>query len=913
MNEAVWRDVPVLGPFVNLRGDGYPAAQTEARITRTSTDMIIFVRCYEPEMGKLRSAANDGDQKLFKDDHLELFVQGAGGDDYFQFVVNSRGARTQLTNKDRAWGGLWTAAGATFEGGWSVEITIPFVTIDRDPESLSALKLNICRDRPHALELSSWSSSRGGQFKRISRFGEIQFVERLPLSWFVQPPAIDGDAAPVVELTCEPFAAKDVENPFLYQPEYTVTVQTFSETVPAAVVEQKAKFVLGEHRTLKLPFTPPSGRKPSVSVTLCDPSGEMILATTDFPIAVADPRREFLRQIKVSLEELKFKTVPAQFASQIEVWRKEAAKCNEQTDLEKIRMLAQALRSVRLATTLPDSDAAAVTFVLPAFTKTTYEQIPEKTGQPLECSVFSGETASMSLNIFALRDLSDVTITVEDMISGAATLAASNLDVRLVVNWWQSSSDSFVSQTPVLVSELLVKDDSMVTPDGVKQRNVFNFDQRVGPFEPAVLKPFTIPAFHNRQLCLTLRTPEAQPAGVYTGRVVVCSSGLPVTTTTCTVTVLPVAWEPTHGKFSAYSYTQLDESLKETDPRPDTRRVPRGYYERYLKLAREYGFNALPVNEDGTAKWNGAGWDIDLSRVREALRLRKQYGLTGATDYYGFLWNFAPMGVVYRTKNIEELKSPAPGTTPDGFVEVCRQLKNLTTEMGFREFYIYAMDEPTYHNKMAHEIALCQLIQKSGLPAVSAIMLEGALEAKDVLSRAILSPEAIVVGERTPIGGLTNAVHYGHPVEDYVRERFIAGLMMWYGGLQGYCPWMMENRWDDFDAKLPNNHRPLGYIYPGQNTPIPTIQLAGYRDGEADFTLLEMLARRVDACRGKKLDSVKQKAFAEADVLARSAPSKFRISYMDASAKLTITDFLEFRAELQRLIIALDPLAEGRW
>ena len=91
MDEAVWRDVPVLGPFVNLRGDGYPVAQTEARITRTAKELVIFLRCYEPNMDKVRAVAGMGDWKLFDDDHVELFVQGAEREsDFYQFVANSR-------------------------------------------------------------------------------------------------------------------------------------------------------------------------------------------------------------------------------------------------------------------------------------------------------------------------------------------------------------------------------------------------------------------------------------------------------------------------------------------------------------------------------------------------------------------------------------------------------------------------------------------------------------------------------------------------------------------------------------------------------------------------------------------------------------------------------------------------------
>ena len=188
---------------------------------------------------------------------------------------------------------------------------------------------------------------------------------------------------------------------------------------------------------------------------------------------------------------------------------------------------------------------------------------------------------------------------------------------------------------------------------------------------------------------------------------------------------------------------------------------------------------------------------------------------------------------------------------------------------------------------------------------MSAITLKDALEARDVLARPILSPEGIVVGEREPISGLTNAVHYEHPLEDYVLERFKAGMTTWYGGLQGYCPFALQSPWDDF-TPWGGNYRGMGYIYRARNAPIPTIELAGYRDGVNDFTSLEMLERRMAACRGRQLDAAAAQAFAAAEVLVRSAPAKFRVSYMDASAKLTVTDFDEFHAELQRLIIALD-------
>lgn len=563
MDEALWREVPVLGPFVNFRGDGYPVAQTEARITRTDKALVIFLRCHEPTMDKLRVAAGKGP---FDDDHIEVFVQGTEKEgDFFQFVANSRGDRIQMATGNQ-WDGAWGAAGGTFEGGWTLEIALPFATLGRDPGKLDPLRLNVCRDRPHARELSSWSSPRGGGFRKISRFGEIRFVAHLPLQWSVLPPSLGDDAAPLIDLTCKPVAAKNVENPLLNRPEFTATVQTYSENIPVAASEQKATFLLGEHRTLRLPFAPPPGSKPSVSITLRDSSGSEVLATSNFPIAVSDPRREFMRQIHASIEELKSAHVPKQFAERLEAWRKAAAVSTGQTDVEQLRTLAQALRSVSLAARLSDADTvAATTFVLPTFTKTAYDQIPERTGQPLACSVFRGETESMSVNVFAFRDLADVTVAVDDLKSGTATLAASALDVRLVMNWWQSSSDNFASTTPVLVPEMLVKDDAMVTLDMARQRNVFNFDPRIGPEDPAQLRPFTIPEFHNRQVLLTLRTPEKQPPGVYTGRVVVSAGGKPVATVPCTVTVLPVTWEATHGAFSAYSYTTLDERFEFAD------------------------------------------------------------------------------------------------------------------------------------------------------------------------------------------------------------------------------------------------------------------------------------------------------------------------------------------------------------
>lgn len=909
MDEAVWRDLPVLGPFVTLRGDGYPVAQTEARITRTATELVIFLRCHEPTMDKVQAVAAMGEEmKLFGDDHIEFFVQGgAREEDYYHFAANSKGIRIQFMTDTKKWDGAWQAAGGTFDGGWTLEIAVPFATLGRNPQKLDSLRLNICRDRPHAMELSAWSSPRGGQFRRLERFGTLRFVEYLPLQWSVQPPPLGKASTPVLKLTCQPFAAKDVANPLQHKPEYTATVQAFSELTPVAATEQKAAFELGLSRTLSLPFTPPTGRKPSVSVTLRDSSGGVVLSTTDFPVEIVDPRREWLRQINAALEELKSSPVSAQFADRLKTWRQEAAACNEQTNGEQLRQLAQALRSVRLAATLPDGGtAAAATFVLPPFTKTAYDLIPEHVGQPLACSVFRGETASMTPNIFAFRDLSDVTVVLDDLTSGSNKLAAANFDVRLVMNWWQSSEDHSVSNTPVLIPELLVKDDAIVTLDMAKQRNVFNFDPRVGPEDPALLRPFKIPAYHNRQICLTLRTPTTQAPGTYTGKVVIHADGKAVASAPLKVTVLPVTLEPTRGAFSAYDYVKLDESLKETDPRPDIRRVPRGYYERLLALVREYGFTALPVFQDGTVKWNGTAWEVDMPLVREALRLRRQYGLVGATDYFGFMWGFGVAGEAYQAFNetIVDYDAVKPGSPSDAFLAVCRQLKVVADEEGFSRFYVYAVDEPSYRKVMAQEIALCRLIQRCGLQATSAIELKGALEVREVLARPILSPETVVVGERKPIGGLTNnPVWYGHPLEEYKRERFSTGVLTWYGGLYGRCPWMLENPWDDFEG------RGMGYIYSGRNAPIPTIQLAAFRDAVGDYTLLEMLERRVAACKDRKLDTMASKALAEAEKMVRYAPKKFRIGPLDVNTKLTVGDFVEFRAELQRLIVALDAAA----
>jgi hypothetical protein len=190
--ESVWeRAIPATG-FIQLDPlNGEPATEeTEVRVVYDDGRIFISVICYDSDPGALRGnqmlrdAAFSGDDRFmfvidpFLDERngyfFEINPSGAMGDG----LVNAATGSTNIS-VNKSWDGIWNARVAQSPIGWTIEIEIPFRTLNFDPNA-SAWGINFQRTVRRKNEESLWMGyARNQSLTRMSNAGRLEGLSEI--------------------------------------------------------------------------------------------------------------------------------------------------------------------------------------------------------------------------------------------------------------------------------------------------------------------------------------------------------------------------------------------------------------------------------------------------------------------------------------------------------------------------------------------------------------------------------------------------------------------------------------------------------------------------------------------------------------------------------------------------------------
>jgi len=143
LDEGVWQRAQVATDFIQIDPDnGEPATeQTEFRIVFNGAALYLGVICHDSEAGiHLTRYQKRRDEFLQQDDKvqwtIDTFLDGRSG--YF-FETNPSGAMADaligINGQNRQWDGIWNERVQRSSTGWSIEVEIPFRTLNFDPNS----------------------------------------------------------------------------------------------------------------------------------------------------------------------------------------------------------------------------------------------------------------------------------------------------------------------------------------------------------------------------------------------------------------------------------------------------------------------------------------------------------------------------------------------------------------------------------------------------------------------------------------------------------------------------------------------------------------------------------------------------------------------------------------------------------
>ena len=181
LDEGVWqRAIPASDFRQQDPENGAPATEpTEVRIVYDEDTLYMGVTCFDSEPDKWLGFQLGRDGGLGSDDRfqwtIDTFLDGRTG--YF-FEMNPSGLMADAlqganNTSNRQWDGIWNARVHRSEIGWTLEIAIPFRTLNFNPDS-DTWGINFQRTVRRKNEESLWMGwARNQGLRRMSNAGHV--------------------------------------------------------------------------------------------------------------------------------------------------------------------------------------------------------------------------------------------------------------------------------------------------------------------------------------------------------------------------------------------------------------------------------------------------------------------------------------------------------------------------------------------------------------------------------------------------------------------------------------------------------------------------------------------------------------------------------------------------------------------
>ena len=186
LDEAAWARALPAKDFIQVDpANGSPATEpTEVRIVFTKDAIYMGVTCDDSEPDKWLGYQRRRDEFLPADDRfmwtIDTFLDERSG--YF-FEMNPSGLMADslfgVNGDNRAWDGIWDARVVRSEIGWTIEIEIPFRTLNFDPDN-DTWGFNFQRTVRRKNEDSIWMGwARNQGLRRMTNAGHVTGIREV--------------------------------------------------------------------------------------------------------------------------------------------------------------------------------------------------------------------------------------------------------------------------------------------------------------------------------------------------------------------------------------------------------------------------------------------------------------------------------------------------------------------------------------------------------------------------------------------------------------------------------------------------------------------------------------------------------------------------------------------------------------
>jgi len=180
LDEPLWSRALPAADFVQIDPEnGSPATEaTEVRIVFTHDALYLGITCVDSEPDRWIGWQLRRDERLFSDDAfiwtIDTFLDGRTG---YLFEMNPSGmmadALMGTSGDNREWDGIWDARVRRGDTGWTIEVEIPFRTLNFNPDN-DAWGINFQRVVARKNEQSIWSGwARNQGVRRMTNAGRL--------------------------------------------------------------------------------------------------------------------------------------------------------------------------------------------------------------------------------------------------------------------------------------------------------------------------------------------------------------------------------------------------------------------------------------------------------------------------------------------------------------------------------------------------------------------------------------------------------------------------------------------------------------------------------------------------------------------------------------------------------------------
>lgn len=499
--------------------------------------------------------------------------------------------------------------------------------------------------------------------------------------------------------------------------------------------------------------------------------------------------------------------------------------------------------------------------------------------EPASFVVTTGSTGFESLRI-----------TVSDLYRGAKKFSSTNIELKLVIPWFQAdgawmSHRKLSKSGSVLIPELLVNDQNLVKVDRKNKRNYLrlsgekyieyvditkpsheflNTDYRLTELpvkDSSKFQPVDVPKYSNQQIWITTFVPIDQPAGLYKGKVSIHSENkILLLEIPFEIEVLSFELLQSELEYSIYYRGKLSE--KKSTISSEFKNENQLYFE-FIDM-KEHGVTNPTVYQRYRPKSSSG----DPSSHGEAKKLlysyfdiRKRSGIEANSLYY--------VGRV-----IGKIRSRQQYSILEKDIQSLTKIKN---SFGFGDLYLYGLDEKKGEELVAQK-AVWRVVRNSN----ARIFVAGDKNH----FRLMQGNTDLLVHHGAPNENTVKGVHnFGNKIFVYAdpqagvenpllnREKF--GIQLWRLGVDGSMTYAYQSNmgfiWNDFDHEI---YRDLVFAYPTTGSPVSTLAWEGYREGVDDVRYITTLKNTpvfTESCRKKKLAFIEKIKFDSG-----SSPSQVR-------------------------------------